>query len=269
MDARRPTGLVTVAAVVLLALAGTARAEPWYRGRYGRNRVIHLSITTAGAILYFSSETFGKKYLGGLDCRWCVPDRLDASARNALVWHDVGTANTLSNLTGYVAAPILSLGLVLIGQGSARGSLEWGQVMDDVVPILETVVASELALVVAKFAVERARPFVYYGGHATDPEDNLSFMSGHAELTFALATSAGLIAHRQHYWTEPYIWAGGMTLAAATGYLRIAADKHYLTDVVGGSLVGVAAALIVPRWMERRETTVVPTGNGLAIIGAF
>jgi membrane-associated phospholipid phosphatase len=41
------------------------------------------------------------------------------------------------------------------------------------------------------------------------------------------------------------VWATGLTLASTVGYLRIAADKHYFSDVVTaaiiGSIVGVGA----------------------------
>ena len=256
---------MTARAIVIVALlAGTAHAEPWYRGKYGHNRVVHTSLTAIGGVVYFSSETFLKPYLGSVTCRWCTPDSLDASVRNALVWHDTALANELSDVTGYVAAPIVGFGLVLLGESHH----DWAQVIDDTMPIFESVVVSELALEVVKFIALRERPFAYFGAGAHQPEDNLSFMSGHAELTFGIATSAGLIAHRNGYWTEPYIWVAGMTLAATTSYLRIAADKHYFTDVVGGSVVGVIAALTVPSLMER-PAIVVPTGNGLAITGVW
>ena len=260
-----------IVAVVLGMLAASAHAdEPWYRGKYGRSRVAHVSVTAAGGVIYLSSETVLKSTFGTLQCRWCNPDALDASIRNALVWRDTSAANIVSDLTGYVAAPIAGIGLVIVGSGIAHDELTSGQVIDDVLPIVETVVVSELILEVAKFIAERERPFAHYGDGAHDPEDNLSFMSGHAELAFGIATSAGMIAHRRHYVTEPYIWIIGMALAASTSYLRIAADKHYFTDAVGGGAVGVAAGLTVPHLMDRPDDlTVVPTGNGLAIAGAF
>jgi len=38
----------------------------------------------------------------------------------------------------------------------------------------------------------------------------------------------------------------GVPLAAATGYFRIAADRHYLTDVLAGAGVGLAIGYGVP-----------------------
>jgi membrane-associated phospholipid phosphatase len=38
----------------------------------------------------------------------------------------------------------------------------------------------------------------------------------------------------------------GVPLAAATGYFRLAADRHYLTDVLAGAGVGLAVGYAVP-----------------------
>jgi hypothetical protein len=44
----------------------------------------------------------------------------------------------------------------------------------------------------------------------------------------------------------------GFTSASATGYLRIAADRHYLTDVLVGAAIGGAVGWAVPRLFDRR-----------------
>jgi len=38
----------------------------------------------------------------------------------------------------------------------------------------------------------------------------------------------------------PFIWGTGLAIAATTGYLSIAADRHYLTDVITAAAVGSA-----------------------------
>ena len=42
------------------------------------------------------------------------------------------------------------------------------------------------------------------------------------------------------------MWAAGLTLATLTGYLREAADKHYLSDVLTGAAVGAAVGWAIP-----------------------
>src|SRR5207248_3183347 len=144
-------------------------------------------------------------------CRWCQPDSTDVRIRDALVWQNKQRAATLSTVTGYVAAPVAGLGLVLVGTFSRDGLPTNAQLIDDTVPILETVVLSQLVVQIVKFSGGRQRPFVHFGLPGTPPDldDNLSFFSGHSALTFGIATSAGLVAHWRGYRTEPYIWTIG------------------------------------------------------------
>lgn len=260
------------AITVLVALglaAAPARAEPWYRGPHGHRRVVNLAITAGGAALYAASETFLKADLAPATCRWCSVDGLDADVRSALVWRDPGAARTLSNLDGFVVAPIAGLGLVLLGTAAQRGGVTWARAIDDTVPVLETVVLSQLVVQVVKFSAGRQRPFVHYGaGGPPGLDDNVSFFSGHSALAFGIATSAGVVAHHRGYKTAPYIWGVGMALAASTAYLRIAGDEHYLTDVLAGSAWGVLAGLTVP-WLAMRDVEVMPTSNGVALAGVF
>ena len=67
------------------------------------------------------------------------------------------------------------------------------------------------------------------------------------------------------------MWAGGFTLAAVTGYLRIAADKHYFTDVLTGAGIGVLGGLLVPPLTGSlpHDLGVTPLRNGVAVTGTF
>jgi membrane-associated phospholipid phosphatase len=249
--------------------------DRWYRGKYGDNRVIHVTITATGAVMYLTSEVFLKSQLSAHECHWCNPGSFDNSARNALLWSNPKSAQLASNITGYVIVPLFvaSMSLYALSTTNPRTS----RVIDDVTPIAETVVLSQLVTQAMKFTVGRERPFVHFGppGMHSD-DDDASFFSGHSALVFGVVTSAGMIAHRHHYKTEPYIWGIGLPLAVATGYLRIAGDKHYLTDVLVGAGVGIGAGLTVPLLMQRpeehaqqRTVSLVPTGNGAMLVGTF
>jgi len=265
---------LTVVTLAGLLAASTAHAEPagpvpWYHGPHGTNRVVHLAITVGGGLAYIASESFLKSSLAPGACRWCQPPSLDTTMRDTLIWSSPGTAAGLSNVTGFVAAPVFGIGMTLAGVlTSDSPNLE--RVIDDTIPVLESVVIAELATQVVKFSVGRERPFVHFGAPAPHQlDDDLSFFSGHSALAFSLATSAGVIAHRRHAWTEPYIWGGGMAIATFTAYLRVAGDRHYFTDVAAGSAVGVLAGLTVPLLMPRGDVEVLPTGRGVAIAGRF
>jgi len=103
-----------------------------------------------------------------------------------------------------------------------------------------------------KLLLGRERPFV----HALPPEqkpltplpsdNNLSFFSGHTSEAFALAAASGTVATMRGYRWAPLVWIAGGAVAATTSYLRIAADKHWITDVVVGIVVGAGVGFGVP-----------------------
>ena len=239
---------------------------PWYRGKYGHNRVVQLSVTGGMGVAYLLSETLLKSSLAASTCRWCNPPGIDKSVRNALVWHDTGTANFLGTMDAYVLSPIVGFSLLAASDSDAS----WARLIDDMLPVAESVAVSELLTQAIKFSVGRQRPYAHFG----DPnapvgvDDNASFLSGHSVLSFSITASAGLICHWRGYWTEPYVWGAGIALSLSTEYFRIAADKHYFTDVLSGGALGLATGLLVPRLM-RRDIKIVPVPNGAAVVGTF
>ncbi len=263
----------TLVVVAGVAATSPAHAEPWYRGEAGARRLTHLAFITAGGVLYAISETVAKPALAPDHCRWCSVGSLDSSVRRALVWENPTQAATLSNLTGFVAAPVLLLGLTALSASSAAGNGEvTGRILDDTIPILETVVYSELVVQAVKFSFGRQRPRVHFHPESVPTQDdNVSWFSGHATLTFGLVVSAGVVAHRRGSALEPVIWATGLLLATATSYLRIAGDEHYLTDVLAGAAWGTASGLLIPRLTHSLpdNLSVVPLSSGLAVAGKF
>lgn len=66
-----------------------------------------------------------------------------------------------------------------------------------------------------------------------------SMPSGHAALSFALATSlAGEV-------NSPWARVGLYTLAAAAAWSRVNDDRHWLSDITAGTLIGITAAKLV------------------------
>jgi hypothetical protein len=255
----RTRSITVLFCATVAAASGTARADstdeprPPEARRTDRTRAYHAIAIGAMATAYGLSEFVFKDTFAPDECGWCNPPGVDRSVRDALVWDEVSTARGLSNVTGFGLAPALSIGTLVLS-GAAAVSL-----------INQTI----------KFTFGRSRPFVRFGDPNMEhhPDDNLSFFSGHTSFTFALAVSAGMVAHRRHYKAEPVIWAGGLALAAGTGYLRIAGDKHYFSDVVLGAIAGTAAGIVVPLWLHDevlgKDVNIVPTGKGVAIVGSF
>jgi membrane-associated phospholipid phosphatase len=270
-----------ITAIVLLTSSAAADPAHWYDGSPGRRRLTHIAVVVVGGALYFSSETFLKDDLAPATCRRCTPLELDRTARNAAGWEDTALAANLSNLDGYVLAPVVELGLTMLASSGIKDDRP-GRWIDDTAPIVEDAVVSGLVNQIVKFGVERQRPFVHFGDPSRPPDvdDNLSFYSGHTTLTFAIAiaiaiaiaTSAGIVAHRRQSRLEPLIWSAGYAFAATTGCLRIAADRHYLTDVATGAVVGTAIGLGVPLLLHPHlggQVELVPTGREITALGRF
>jgi membrane-associated phospholipid phosphatase len=138
-------------------------------------------------------------------------------------------------------------------------------------PVAEAVAVSQVVVATIKFATARQRPYAHYKSttYGDSDEARLSFPSGHAALGFALTTGAAMVCHWRHYKTEPYVWVAGIGLSLSVEYLRIAADKHWFTDVAVGGGIGFAAGLIVPTLLEHNAITIAPVPNGAAVVGLF
>ncbi len=240
--------------------------EPWYEGKYGHNRIVHLTVTAALGLVYLASETLFKSAIAPTTCRWCDPPAFDRAVRNALVWQNTARADLLGTLDAYVVAPIVGFGLLIAADHDAS----WARWIDDILPVAETIAVSQVLTQAIKFSVGRQRPYARFAAPGATPtsDDNTSFISGHSVLGFSITASAGLICHWRHYWTEPYVWATGIALSLSVEYLRMGADKHYLSDVLVGGFVGIGSGLVIPRLM-RRDITIVPIANGAAVTGSF
>lgn len=190
------------------------------------------------------------------DCRWCdrdadTRDRLngfDASMRRRLRWARTDRARAWSNLAAAGA----------VGWSLAP-SLAWGdrrQFSTDAGLIAEAAGVTGVLTQVTKLVVGRQRPRAHFRfdsaasptAHERHPDDNLSFFSGHAAGAFAVAVAAGRIADLRGRPHRGWTWGIGLSLAALTGYLRVAADEHYASDVLAGAAVGSAVGWFVPGW---------------------
>jgi membrane-associated phospholipid phosphatase len=201
-----------------------------------------------GAAAWLTSELL-KSSLVPSTCRWCEVEPLDLDARTALVWPSTSAAGFASSVLALGLAPASAA--LTLGLAANHDHAFAHDIVGDVVIVGEaTILAMDLDQL-TKFIVARERPFAYELGsgeraHAASPDDDLSFFSGHTTATFALAAAAGTVATMRAYRWAPLTWIAGGALATTTGYLRIAADKHWLTDVVTGMVVGTAVGVLVP-----------------------
>lgn len=68
-----------------------------------------------------------------------------------------------------------------------------------------------------------------------DGSDNYSFPSGHTATAFMTAT----ILTKEYGHKSPWIGIGAYAMATATGLMRIANNKHWLSDVLTGAGIGI------------------------------
>jgi membrane-associated phospholipid phosphatase len=114
---------------------------------------------------------------------------------------------------------------------------------------IQALILSEGLVEGLKFATQRQRP----DGTAR------SFPSGHASDTFAFATA--LERHLGWRFAVP-----AYTLASYVAISRLPANRHWLSDVVFGSSVGIIAGRTVTRHGRPFPVTAVPTQGGIAFV---
>lgn len=223
-------------------------------------------LTGLGVAFWIVEETALKDAFAPDDCRWCDRDEggndslngLDANMRDLVRWDNTGAADTASNVTAYVVGPIVALGMGAVAAGREGRLPEW---RENTLEILEAMVIATVVGKLSKVAFARKRPYAHYSTDQTEPDDpdeNESFVSGHTTLAFSLAVAGGTVASIRGYKTAPWVWAIGLTAAAATGYFRMAADQHYATDVLVGAVTGGAIGFAVPWFLGRRD---IPQGE--------
>jgi undecaprenyl-diphosphatase len=106
---------------------------------------------------------------------------------------------------------------------------------------LVTLVPTNVLTEVLKRTTFRPRPD---GEHK---RSNASFPSSHSANAFALA------AVLSRFWRRlaPALWLGAAAVAAS----RVFLDRHYLSDVVVGTVIGVGSAWLAVQLFQRRGAT--------------
>lgn len=102
---------------------------------------------------------------------------------------------------------------------------------------------------IVKVAAGRPRPYTHGAGRVVEPDDHSSFFSGHtataAAASFAAARALDLTGDLGTG-TRVALYGGAGVITAAVGVLRIAAGRHFPTDVIAGAIVGGGVAFLVP-----------------------
>lgn len=214
---------------------------------------------------------------------------IDEDVRSSLRLSEPGArrvARTTSDvLAGVVVTyPILiEFGLnAAFAKSSRRVGLELGVMQLEVLGMTAALVNT------AKWVFGRERPYGRVCGSeisgalkdCVDSDRYASYFSGHAAFTFASATALCVQHTRWNLWGDTAAWvpcSTGYALAATTALLRVAADRHYVSDITTGAVVGTAVGLLVP-WFHYQSPParsdelvwrVGLTGEGVSLAGRF
>jgi membrane-associated phospholipid phosphatase len=251
--------LRSTALALLVAVVPAARgAEPPIPLQY--NLALDASITGAMGISIALLAIYQPELLPE-SCRWCTPPGIDVDVRNALVWNDnARTADTLSTVA-LAVIPASAVTYLLLSANS-RGDVNAGLV--DSLLVTEATAAALLVNQVVKLLVGRKRPHVFFQNDLGYPEseDNLSFYGGHTSFAFSVTAATVTVAAMRGYAGVGIVAGVGFTLSAAIGYLRIAADQHFLTDILVGAAVGGLVGWAIPRIFHSPSPTL-STGAAL------
>lgn len=164
-------------------------------------------------------------------------------------------------------------GLVAVGAGAVtllfadEGFLPG---LNDAAVVAESALAGTAAASIMTLAAGRPRPFVY-GTKAPEASRNsadadLSYLSNHAVVAFAIATSMFVTMRRLHPHSKaPWIVMGvGGALASFVAMARVLGGMHFISDSTGGAVVGVSLGMLVPS-LHGSPVAIVPvTGQGAA-----
>ncbi|MFH1653369.1 MAG: phosphatase PAP2 family protein [Pseudomonadota bacterium] len=208
---------------------------------------LDLAVTATASAAWLVTDLL-KDDIASSSCKWCGVNSFDSWGHKNLKWSNTGASDTLSAITAIGLSPLIAFGM------DAFAANREGRISNfpvDALVISEAAAVSLLLCQIVKFSVGRQRPDAHYDSTLTSPKHNTSFYSGHTSLAFALAVSSGTVATMREYKLAPLIWGAGLAVAATTGYLRIAADKHYITDVIGGALIGSAIGFGIPYLFHR------------------
>jgi membrane-associated phospholipid phosphatase len=258
-----------ILSLAIALLAGAGGAEPSAPGAkpdppdapiYAIHPAVDVPVLAASALVagipsLLASEIIDKS------CP-CDPSTVNRFDRGAIGNKD-DVASVASDVTVTVAmAAPLALELLAV-----RGKQA---LVTDLVVYAEVLLVNAALTEIAKYTVQRPLPRTYAG----DP--NLvgsaggyrSFYSGHTSSTFAaLSFGAFTLGRRTGERVWPWLVVAGV--GASVAVERVAAGRHFPTDVIAGAVMGTLVGVGVPWLHLRHDLRVVPVRGGLGIAGRF
>jgi len=150
--------------------------------------------------------------------------------------------------------------------------------LNDGAVVAESALAATSVATVMTLAAGRPRPFLY-GEKAPlsarqGADAGLSFLSSHASVSFAIATSTVVTMRRLHPRTKTALIVAGVGGAAASfvAIARVFGGMHFISDAAGGAVVGTSVGVLVSS-MHGSPVAIVPVAGegqrGIALSARF
>lgn len=150
-----------------------------------------------------------------------------------------GTSDDMAAVVRHMGQPevYVTTSLALMGAGLVSGNSDVAKAGGRAATSVALAAALELSL---KAIIGRARPDSGLGAHHFDLlSGSVSLPSGHSALSFALATS--LAGEVRPTWARIGLYG----LATATALSRVNDDRHWLSDITAGAIIGITSAKLV------------------------
>ena len=189
----------------------------------------------------------------------CTPEHLNTVDRStAGFWSPAWQRTSDAGL--YVLAGGTAL-VLFLDEGFVPG-------LNDAVVIVESALAAIATASIMTLAARRPRPFLY-GEEAplskrNSADASLSFLSSHASTAFATATALFMTLRRLHPRTKLALLAAGAgtLLAGFVATSRLLGGMHFITDALGGAIIGLSMGVLIPA-MHDAPLRVVPNASAV------
>jgi membrane-associated phospholipid phosphatase len=204
---------------------------------------------------------------------FCAPlcDRNDLNALDRTTAGRWSPDWLLASNVGLLATSVGAAALLADDEGALNA-------LNDALVIAESAMTATAAASIMTIAAGRPRPFLYgetaplSDRNGTDASN--SFLSSHAAVGFAIATSTYMAMRRLHPRSQlPYAVLGlGLAGASFVATSRVLAGEHFITDAIGGALVGSSIGVLVSSLHSSPVTIVPVTGDhqhGIGVQGRF
>ncbi len=269
------------AAVLILCRASVCHAEQRLEWRDDWRRV-GPSEAVASALMFGGSAAVSWWVPAATEAAWVSPIWIDTAFRNGLRLTSQARRSRAATVSDtLLVASILQPALVdsLLVAGMVDRSRDVATQLEGI--NMQTYALTLLFNASAKRLFARQRPYVIgcvedigHSDRCESPDRFRSYYSGHSAIS---AASAGLVcAHHTHL--PLYGSVAGDTAACiaaltgtlSTGLLRVAADRHWATDVLTGHIVGLLAGYLLPSLLYyhsfRRREAIEPAADQQATL---